>query len=93
MACIPGHLLVPDLVIGPTDPVFRKSTHIAINLLILIESWSEIGTVESIALVPLFELLEYDGVFATVREDLPFNLADRRSKSLIFGRDVSCIAW
>jgi len=57
MASVPWYLLISNLMIGTTNPIFRVTTHVTIHNFILINGWYEIRAIESTCFISLLHSL------------------------------------
>ena len=91
VAGVMGDMLVTDIVIWATDPIFRKTAHISVHNFIFIYSWREFRAIYSSSFVLLYVVLNYDWVDTSIAQNLSFDLSGCGTESFLFRWNMSCI--
>lgn len=92
MSCVTWDLLISNLVVWATNPIFRKSAHVSEYNFIFINLWNEIWAIQSWGLIFILILLKNNWMNSIVRENLSFNLACGRTESFVFRWDMSSVS-
>ena len=91
VASVTWDLLISNHVVWTACPVFREPTEVSVDHLILVNLGDELAAIEPRGVIN--RPLDSDWMSTIISKNLVLDLACSSSKSLVFGGNVSGIAW